>query len=223
MKNIILSSIFIFYFFQRSGAQENLPVIIMPAKTDTSLPLVFMISGDGGWKTFDKQLSQQFINKNIPVVGLNALKFFWNKKTPEQATQAVSDLIKQYMQQWRKTRFILVGFSFGADVMPFIINRMAPDLSARNSLVALFSPGPTTDFEIHISQMLSGNKKWKYNVADEINRIKSKKVLCFFGDHKSGFPVNDLPKENCYVIYLQGGHEFENNKTDMAKLVLQYY
>lgn len=204
----------------KQNRQEALPVIVSPAPANPNTPMVLMISGDGGWKGFDQQLAAQFVNRDIPVVSLNALKYFWSKKTPEQATAAVAALLEKYMGEWNKKEFILVGFSFGADVMPFVVNRLNGELSSKNKSVALLSPGTTTDFEIHISQMLNSKKQWKYNVVSEINKIRGKQVLCLFGDEEHAYPVKDLPKTDCKVIFLKGGHHYEDNKEDIAKLIL---
>ncbi len=208
-------------YAQKQKSQEVLPVIVSPAAANPNTPMVLMISGDGGWKGFDQQLAVQFVNRDIPVVSLNALKYFWSRKTPEQATAAVTTLLEKYMQKWNKKEFILVGFSFGADVMPFVVNRLNGELSSKNKSVALLSPGTTTDFEIHISQMLNSKKQWKYNVVSEINKIRGKQVLCLFGDEEHAYPVRDLPKTDCKVIFLKGGHHYEDNKDDIAKLILE--
>jgi type IV secretory pathway VirJ component len=203
--------------------QNNLPVIVTPsANTTSQKPMVLMITGDGGWKSTDKQLSDEFAANGIPVVALNALKYFWTKKTPEQTTQTIEGLLNRYMTEWHKTDFILAGFSFGADVMPFIINRLPPELLSKNQLVVLLSPGPSTDFEIHISQMLSSGHQWKYNVVKEIQQIKDQKMLFFFGDDETEFPMDSIPKNNCSVVLLNGGHHYEDNKANIADLILQH-
>lgn len=200
--------------------KEVLPVVISTAPANPHTPMVVMISGDGGWKGFDQQLASQFVKKDIPVISLNALKYFWKKKTPEEATAAVRGLIQKYLREWDKKEYILVGFSFGADVMPFVVNRLEPELSAKNKTVALLSPGTSTDFEIHISQMLNGKKKWGYDVVEEIKKIRDRQVLVFFGDEEHSFPVKELPADHCKVIYLHGGHHYEDNKEDIARLIL---
>lgn len=198
----------------------KLPVIVLPAAPDENTPMVLMITGDGGWKNFDPRLAGQFVQQKAPVVALNALHYFWTKKTPEQATSDVEDLLNKYMKQWNKRSFILAGFSFGADVMPFIINRLPDSILRHCKGVALFSPGLSTDFEIHISQMLSEHHQWEYNVVNEMEAMKPIKLLCFFGDEEHEFPVNIIPKHGWQLIYLKGGHHYEKNTDNIAKIVL---
>ncbi|MCL6524081.1 MAG: hypothetical protein K6T34_05400 [Thermoflavifilum sp.] len=205
---------------------KKLPLIEVPAQTRAESPfndyLAILITGDGGWKITDKQLCDEFVTKGIPVVALNALKYFWSKKTPEQATAIVELLMQHYMEQWHKHKVILMGFSFGADVLPFIINRMNYSLYQQLSLIVMLSPGTSTDFEIHISQMLNKNTQWKYNVVEEIQHLREQvPVLCIFGDEESTFPVQQLPKF-VQVAYVKGGHHYEENHTDISSKILSH-
>jgi type IV secretory pathway VirJ component len=219
---IVLASVY-FYGSVSSApvfSDPKLPIIVLPAAEEANTPMVLMITGDGGWKNFDPRLANQFVQQKAPVVALNALHYFWTKKTPEQTTASVEDLLNKYMQQWNKKSFILVGFSFGADVMPFVFNRLPDSLLKHCKGIALFSPGLSTDFEIHISQMLSEHHQWKYNVVSEMEALKPARLLCFFGDEEHEFPVNIIPKHGWQLIYLKGGHHYEKNTDNIAKIVL---
>lgn len=205
-------------------ALNRLPLIEVPAQQVNDAhdkPMAVLITGDGGWKITDKQLCDAFAREGIPVVALNALKYFWTKKTPEQTTAVVEQIMQHYMQQWHKKQVILMGFSFGADVLPFIINRMDSSLYHRLVMIVMLSPGTSTDFEIHISQMLNSNRQWKYNVVEEIKRMPAQvPVLCFFGEEEAIFPISQLPA-SIQVMYLKGGHHYEENKLDLAKEILR--
>ncbi|MHB1922656.1 MAG: AcvB/VirJ family lysyl-phosphatidylglycerol hydrolase [Chitinophagaceae bacterium] len=219
MRKLILWTCALFFFF--SGfSQGKLPVIILPATPHPNMPLVFIFTGDGGWKGFDQRLAHQFVEKGAPVVALNSLRYFWDRKTPDQATAAVAGLLKYYMRLWNKNRFILVGFSFGAEILPFIVNRLSPALSNKDHTLVFLSPGPSNDFDIHLSQMMDENRSWKYQVPPEISRIHGKNLLFFFGDSEKIYPVKTLPKHHCRVIYLKGGHHYEGNPVDISKIIL---
>lgn len=209
--------------FAHAQSWKHLPLIEIPAQPTADAPdkpLALLITGDGGWKITDKQLSDEFSRQGIPVVVLNALKYFWTQKTPEQTTAVIEQLMQHYMQQWHKKQVILMGFSFGADVLPFVINRMDSNLYHRLMMIVMLSPSTSTDFEIHIAQMLNSNRQWKYNVVDEIQRMREQvPVLCFFGDQEAGFPVHQLPAF-VQVIYLKGGHHYEENKLNLAREIL---
>lgn len=227
MKKRILSIITILILSQGyaravvTDSVPKLPVTVFPVMDNSRMPVILFITGDGGWKGFDPKLASQFVKEGSPVVALNALRYFWNKKTPAQTTSTAEYLLNRYMAQWNKQAFVLVGFSFGADVMPFIVNRLPPKLMASCKGIVLFSPGTSTDFEIHISQMLSNNKKWKYDVVKEMEAMKPVKLLCLFGEEEHDFPVRILSKPDWQVIYLKGGHHYEDNKNNLGKMVLE--
>ena len=201
----------------------RLPLQIIPAThEDAAAPMVLLLTGDGGWKGFDVQLAGQFAAKGMPVAALNSLKYFWSKKTPEQATETVAAILNAYLKTWKKQSFILAGFSFGADVLPFVANRLEPALMQHCKGIVLFSPGASTDFEIHISQMLSGHKQWKYNVVQEMQSLHFRPALCVFGETEHEYPVNTLQPAGINMVVLPGGHHYEDNKADIAALVMQH-
>ena len=80
----------------------NLPVTLIPAKKHGGETMVFFITGDGGWNEFSQKLAGEYAIAGIPVVVLNSLKYFWKKRTPEETTQAVSDLLYKYSKEWGK-------------------------------------------------------------------------------------------------------------------------
>jgi type IV secretory pathway VirJ component len=151
--------------------------------------MVFILSGDGGWTSFDQTLGESMAEKGMPVVGLDAQKYFWNFKTPDEAASDVAKAVQHYMQQWNKNKFILVGYSFGACVAPFIARKFSTMIKGELLGVYSLSPDELADFEIHYTDMLSiGNSNDNYNVLEEIKRsvvwlfplisnIKSRQIL----------------------------------------------
>ncbi len=182
-----------------------------PSKPSAGNDMVIMISGDGGWTGFDQEIASEFANQGMPVVGLNSLKYFWDKKTPQQTTQDVLDLIEKYSALWKKENILLVGYSFGADVMPFIYNRLPEPVRSRVKGIGLLSPSKDTDFEVHVTDLLNfGSSEREFSVPAEIEKIKDRHLVCFFGKDEEDVPANALPAD-CKVIYLQGGHHYENS------------
>lgn len=188
------------------------------AKSDN---MVLMISGDGGWTGFDQQIASEFALHGMPVVGLNSLKYFWNKKTPEQTAHDVLMLVDKYSVTWKKENIVLVGYSFGADVMPFIYNRLPGNIKNRIQYVGLLSPSKDTDFEVHVSDLLNfGSSERALKVPAEIEKMDAPHITCFFGKDEDDVPVNELPKQNCRVVFLEGGHHYENSFNMIYKSVL---
>ena len=114
-------------------------VVEVPASHQTSDLMAILYSGDGGWRVTDRGLAQILADHGIPVVGLNTLHYFWSRRTPQQAADDFSRLAEHYLDLWQKKRLIVIGYSFGADVMPFILTRAPESLLTRVELLALLA------------------------------------------------------------------------------------
>ena len=226
MKKWIIAGCLLFIFAacyaqKVKGSMFKLPLVILPAPPDKDIPLVLSITGDGGWVGFDRTLAKQFTGEKVPMVALNSFRFFLRKKTPEQTTAVIIELLHHYMKQMDRNSFILEGYSFGADVVPFVFNRFPPELLEQCRGVVLFSPGTTTDFKIRLLQMMGTRHKWKYNVVSEIKAMKPFHTLFFFGEKEHKFPLHIISKPGWQLIYLRGGHTYKKEKGDVAKIVLK--
>src|SRR5436309_4433059 len=120
----------------------SLPVVEVPATHGTSDTLVVLVSGDGGWAAIDKSISRVLADNGMPVVGLNALQYFWTRRTPESASRDLQAILERYFARWKKQRVLFIGYSRGADVLPFMIARLPAELRAKTRLLALLGPSP---------------------------------------------------------------------------------
>ncbi len=192
-----------------------------PANRKTGEYMMVFISGDGGWTGFDQETVDAFAVKGIPVVGLDALKYFWQKKTPEETARDIARIIEVYSAEWNKEKIILMGYSFGADAMPFVYNRLPESLKRRVSGLGLLSPSKETDFEIHVSDLLSfGTSENGLSVPREINKVEGVVPVCFFGNEEEDLPTKEISAQRSRIIYLQGGHHYTNGFETIASAML---
>lgn len=221
MKHLQITVVFILILFcgnsahsQVKAAISDLPVIIIPAKKPGADLMVLFITGDGGWNTFSQNLGNQFAADGVPVVALNSLKYFWSRKTPEETTQAVVALIDQYSAAWKKKNILLCGYSFGADVMPFIYNRLPEAIKERVARIQLLSPSAYTDFEVHVSYLFMSKKM---SVATEVQKI-NKPIICFYGEDEKDKPLENIRMANFKTIILNGEHHYEKSFAEIARV-----
>src|SRR4051812_11606203 len=95
---IVLGLLFCFNLARAQDTQ--LPIKSLPAN-DTTKPLIFYITGDGGWTGFSDAFLLSINKAGYPVLALNARKYFWNKRTPASMTTELSQLINKYRTQWK--------------------------------------------------------------------------------------------------------------------------
>lgn len=200
----------------------DLPITVIPSLIiNDTLPIAFLISGDGGWTNFDQSLGEALAIKGIPVIGLDAQQYFWNEKTPDETAVEVAKAVEHYMQQWKRSSFILVGYSFGASIVPFIANRLPEQLKKSLKSVFSLSPDEMCDFEIHVADMLNlESSSDKYNVLSEMKSIVPFHPVCIFGNDEDVVLRNHFSETGAEVILLSGNHHFNddfNRITDEIK------
>jgi type IV secretory pathway VirJ component len=201
----------------------NLPITVIPPESNLKLPIVFFISGDGGWRKFEQNISEILARRGMPVIGLDALKYFWNEKQPAETVNDISKVIAYYMEKWNRNSFILVGYSFGAGVVPFIGGDFTGQLKERIVGVYCFSPDVTADFEIHITDMLSINLKEKYNVLNELKKISPLYPITIFGTEEDSKITKQFLARGLKVEILIGDHHYNNNYNAISSILLKEF
>jgi type IV secretory pathway VirJ component len=201
---------------------DRLPVNITTAAADTSKPLVLYITGDGGWNKFSKNLSTALAVNGYPVIALDAREYFWKKKTAAQTSFDVSILIRKYQKIWNRKRILLIGYSFGADVMPFVYNLLPADLTTAVININLLSPSLNTDFEVHIAVLLGAGFSGGESVVSAINKINNKPLTLIFGTDENNFPVSQLKNKSFATMRLDGGHHYDGDEVKLCETILAH-
>jgi type IV secretory pathway VirJ component len=192
----------------------HLPAIVYPADNKSSKRLLIMLSGDGGWLGFNDQLANSFSKRGFHVVGFNSRSYFWEQKTPDQAVADILLLINHYSKLYKTNHIYLCGYSFGADVIPFIYNRMPKAVKKKVVALELLSPYASSDFMVHTSDLLNLSSDNKvYKVAEELSGIKIP-VFCFYGQKEDPKALASLKKRNFFLRHVGGDHHYDNSANE---------
>lgn len=135
-------------------ASREIPARVGPSLHDDLLAIV--CSGDGGWAPIDRQLSAAFAAQGIAVVGVSTLRYFWRVRAPQVAARELDALLTHYCEKWQRGRVWLLGFSFGADVLPTLVAGLSAANRARVVQLVLLSPSPSIAFEIGLENYITG-------------------------------------------------------------------
>lgn len=206
-----------------AASDTGLPLHLTPAPagTATDQPLALLISGDGGWTGFDQGLATALARRGLPVVGLDAQQYFWQARTPAETAAALAPVLRRYQQQWQRPRVVLVGYSFGANVLAFVLRRLPPELRAAVAATVLVSPTPRADFEIHLADMLGvADTRDTYDVLDELRRRgPGAPVRCLFGSDEDASLPTRFQAVGAAVQVLPGSHHFNDDYDALAAAV----
>jgi len=189
----------------------NLPVITYSSADSTTKKLLIVFSGDGGWLDFEDQLCTGFAAEGFETIGFNSRSYFWTARTPQETADDVMLLIGKYSALYKTNRIYLCGYSFGADIVPFIYNRLVPSMKNKVVALELLSPFASSDFMVHTSDLLNiaGDDK-PYKVQPEVEAIKIP-VFCFYGDREDPKPLKDLSRKTFSLRTLPGDHHYETS------------
>jgi type IV secretory pathway VirJ component len=190
-----------------------------PSQEET---MAILYTGDGGWRITDRGLAQVLAGQGIPVVAINSLHYFWTRRTIEGTTEDFVRLSEHYLELWKKKKIVLIGYSYGANILPFVLNRLPTMLLHRVEVVALLSPTGTVDFEFHLSQWFSNRvPKNAKPVLPELEKIRGIEILSFCGDQDSESICRDLPSSLAQATYFKGGHVFDKHYREIAEEILK--
>ena len=198
---------------------RDLPLVEVPAAADGDM-LALLISGDGGWASLDQQVSAELARRGIAVVGLSSLKYFWQSRTPEVAARDVADVLHHYLSTWQRSRIALIGYSRGADVMPFIVTRLPADLRARLTSVSLLGLATGAQFEVSFAEWL--HPAPSIPVAPELSRIDTVPVLCVYGEGEQDSLCPSLALSNVTRLKRGDGHHFGGDYRTLGQIVAEF-
>jgi type IV secretory pathway VirJ component len=200
----------------------DLPVIEVPAQQQSGDTLAVLISGDGGWAGIDKAVAGVLAENGIPVVGVDSLRYFWKERTPESTAGDIDQILRHYLAAWDKQNVVLIGYSQGADVLPFIVNRLPAHMRSRVRLTALLSLGVRATFEFHLSNWLSGNDEDEtLPIAPELQRMSGMRALCVYGDGADNSVCDEAASSTLRAVNIPGGHHFGGDYDRVAALILE--
>jgi len=195
----------------RERVEFGLPLIIYQPADTVSPRMIVLLSGDGGWLGFNDSLATAFAKNGYHVIGFNSRTYFWHQKNPTETAGDFAQMIRKYSLLWHCKRVVLSGYSFGADIVPFIYNRLPDDLKNRIHKLQMLSPYLSTDFKVHLSDLIAdGDDDRTFKVKPEVERINIP-VFCFYGADEEPKPLAGLKMKNFVVKFLSGNHHYQNS------------
>lgn len=199
---------------------SDLPLIELPAAHPNGL-MAIVISGDGGWRDLDKTIAQALQKDGVSVIGWDSLRYFWSEKPPAQTSRDLARVMQTYGARWHAQHIGLIGYSFGADVMPFAYNRLPDALRAKVSLISLLGFAPDADFQIRVGGWLgmpASDKALK--VRPELTRVPPAIVQCIYGADEEDTLCPALTKTGIEVIRTSGDHHFGGDYNVLERRIL---
>ncbi len=199
----------------------DLPLTEVPAAGKASSLMAVIVTGDGGWSVTEKALSSQLSQAGIPVVGLNSLHYFWKRRTPDTAGADLERILDHYSRAWKKPDVVLVGYSMGGSVLPFMANRLSPAWKSKIAQIILLGPETRVDFQFHLTDWFGKHTRpTSLPVLPEIEKLKGIEMVCIYGVDEKDCLCPQIPATLARSVERPGGHRVGTGVDPIMKEIL---
>lgn len=198
----------------------GLPLTVLDARP-TRDTMAVIYSGDGGWRDIDKEVGNALQQQGVPVVGVDSLRYFWSERQPQATADDLARVITYYGKRWNVRNVVLIGYSFGADILPRTYNLLAPATRARIRQVTLMALSHRADYKISVLGWLGADGEGNAgDPVDDIKAIEPPLVQCIYGTDEEDDACPDLKSSGIEVVPIEGGHHFDGDYAALTRRVL---
>lgn len=201
----------------------DVPVVEV-ASHSVSGVLVILYSGDGGWRDIDRSLGETLGRAGFAVVGVDSLRYFWGRRDPMGIARDLDRLIQHDLAAWGLHEVVLMGYSFGANILPFAYNRLPAATREKVRMLTLLSPELTTDFEVHMAGWLGRQASGEaaMPILPEASRIDPSRLVCVYGEEEAAESLCTQPGlEAARRMRLPGGHHYDGDYEALARRLIE--
>jgi type IV secretory pathway VirJ component len=195
---------------------EKLPLkeFNSPGKGDS---FILLLTGDGGWRDLTNSIGNYFSERNMPVIGINSRSYFWSEKKRQQVAGDITTVIHHYSEKWKRKNVIIIGYSFGADVLPLVFNALPPDVKNMTKYLVLIAPGQHANFIIKLMEYFSSDDDG-IPILPELDKITKIPVYIICDDDKHA--LCHVLSDNWDYQIVEGGHHF-NDRYDKINALIE--
>lgn len=202
-----------------AGGDGNAAVVELPTAPRFGT-MAIVLSGDGGWRDLDRQIAGILQSNGVPTIGLDSLRWFWSSRTPQQTAAELARLIAVYTAKWGVPNVVLVGYSFGANVLPDAYLAMPPEARARVAQVSLLGIADMADWRITVSGWLGGASPSATPTGPALAKLPPELVQCVHGEAETDSACPSLQGTGVEIVTTKGGHHFDGNYQALAQRIL---
>jgi type IV secretory pathway VirJ component len=190
-------------------------------------PVVLVLSGEGGWRSFDDQLATMLAGAGYWVGGFDSLKYFWKPQDDRGALAAdvsrCADALIEAAGSRAGTRVVLVGYSFGADLAPWIAG--ASNKDPRIAALIMIGPDRTGSLEARVVEILGWKtKSHTFDTSRALADLRSIPVLFVHGGKDESSEAPDLAASfagrKALTVVPGASHHFGGHEDEFRRAVV---
>jgi type IV secretory pathway VirJ component len=186
---------------------------------DERQTFVILYTGDNGWQPGDKAFARGISDAGLPVLAIDSLRYFSRSPSRAQASRDLAQAIEAYAAVWGRPQVILAGYSFGADALLLLLDRLPPATRARIRGVALIAPGARSDLSLHPYTLFDLDKPTAAAMAPLLAGLRGLPATCIYAADDPGAACPRLPAALISPRTASGGHVFKGDRATVARMI----
>lgn len=169
-------------------------------------PVAILWSGDMGFRVgMGPRVAARLVADGVPVIGVNSLGYFRTTRSPSDATALLTAAIGQARMVNPKARLLLVGQSYGADMLHVALSGLARADRSAVGLVALVVPGATVEYRASPAEIFTFAMA-ESDALPTARQLTWAPLLCIYGREEASSLCPLLHQPNARSVALSGGH-----------------
>lgn len=187
---------------------------ISPFETSSSKPsalvpprtVAVLFSGDMGFRIgMGPKIAARLSADGVPVLGVNSLVEFRREHTPAEVRAFIAASVRHGLAFAHADRVILIGQSFGADMLQVGATGLPEDLRSKVQMVALVVPGDTVIFRASPAELFDWAKP-DAPALPTARQLTWAPAICIYGRDEKNSLCPLLHQPNMQRVGLPGAH-----------------
>jgi type IV secretory pathway VirJ component len=180
-----------------------------------------LLSGDGGFADLFTKVADELAEHGVGVVGFNTRSWLSPKKTPDETAVAVARVMRAAMTRYHADSVIIVGYSRGADMVPFVVTRLPEPLRMAVGAIAMIGLGTRASFEYHFTDLFRDTQRAEdVPIGPELLKLRGVSMACLYGTDEKSSACRDAPPGLLKTEARDGGHHLDGDYKAIGEWVL---
>lgn len=215
-----VSSAFVCAAVAAGGYFDRDPVNFYPARPPASGIGVVNVSGDMGLRfLLGASTMRGLTERHISVVGIASPAVFRTRRTRAEVDAFMADAVRTGLARTGARKIVVMGQSYGADIVQTGLANLPADLRARVAAIILVLPGETVFFR-------ADPTGWVYRgMPDSIatttaDTLTWAPLTCIYGVEEEDSLCPRLRVPGARIVGIPGGHNIRHDEEGLLAHVL---
>jgi len=193
---------------------------IPAADAGPAKPAIVMLSGDMGNRIgMTPKIAARLSARGYAIVTVNSLTYFSSRRNSEESAELIRTAMVRAMKLGRTDHVVLIGQSFGADMLHAGLAQFSEAARRRVQSVVLVVPGEDIIFRASPIE-LAGLETPDQRAYPTASRLRWVPVTCIHGADEAGSLCPELQLPNVHRITMPGGHRLNFDDRALEAAIL---